>query len=203
MSGKQLTPAMWKEHLSQCSKEWKKMSPDQKEVYEAQAAAETSLRQAAALEPFPAKKQPTSQDCSAASHLSRNAQKTVGKQRALASYIQYKAAPERAEYDAGVFGPDGAIPLDSIDMDLAAYDIQDQWEVFAKPASLADIPDEWKLKSDSDTAPLHHSTCHQIHGGLCESAPLLKLVTKFVHAMADAVGSGDLALGGVGFHLTF
>lgn len=191
MSGKQLTPTLWREALSECSEQWKNLSPAEKKEYESQAATEQSLRDAAALEPFPAKQQPTSQGA-AASQLCKNALNTVGKQRAMASYVQYKAASDWAEYDAGVFCPEGAIALDSIDMDTTAKEIQDQWEVFAKPASLSDIPDEWKLKDV--TAPLHHSTCHQNHGGLCKSVPLLGLVTKFVHAMADAVASGDLAL---------
>ena len=193
MSGKQLEPEMWKEHQRECSFRWKQLSAEERAKYEMQAAEEQALREAAASEPFQAKKPGPNQaeHGGAASYLCRNAKKTVARQRLMASYMHFRSASEWSEFDTGVFSAEGAVGLDIIDLETDMSEIAKQWECFAEPAS--DIPADWKGNhAASASEEIHHSICHQNHGGLCKSTPHLDLVTQFVHSLADFVNSGHL-----------
>lgn len=199
MSGKQLSPGVWKDHQAECSSRWKQLSTEEREVYEARAVEEQALREAAAKEPFPSKVPASgpAQD-EAASLLTRNAKKSVAKQRVMVSYQKFRSAEEWASFDAGVFSADGCLPLDCIDIDSYFPEIQEQWDTFTQAAGGGSFPVGSMDTANSDiaggaadAAEINHSICHHNHGGLCASTPHLDLITKFVHSMADHVETGN------------
>lgn len=187
MQKQQLDPGSWHEELRKCSQQWHQMNTTQRDLYFAQAAEEQALRQAASLEPLPSKVPPADlQGTEAAQHLTRNALKTISRQRCLASYQQFRKAAEWQQVDAGLCNADGALDLDYVDMDMADDDIRHAFEQFAMPAR------EWK-KPDTNTVEIHHNVCHA-EFRICKSDARFRLATCFVHGLAQLVSCGALPL---------
>lgn len=182
----------WRHKVKEVSNQWSHLDDSEKDRYQAQAAMEQALRESAASNPLPSKSpapaSSSSMGTTAADCLGRNARKAVSRQRAMATYTQYKTAADWQEHDGGICSADGAIQLDLIDVDGTEEDILCDWQKFAKPAG--PLPPEWK---DIDDGKLHHSICHT-EFGLCKSCPLMSLATLFVHSLADSISVGILAV---------
>ncbi|CAK9029044.1 Uncharacterized protein SCF082_LOCUS18618 [Durusdinium trenchii] len=155
----------WRHKVKEVSNQWSHLDDSEKDRYQAQAAMEQALRESAASNPLPSKSpapaSSSSMGTTAADCLGRNARKAVSRQRAMATYTQYKTAADWQEHDGGICSADGAIQLDLIDVDGTEEDILCDWQKFAKPAG--PLPPEWK---DIDDGKLHHSICHTDLGKL-------------------------------------
>lgn len=191
MNGKQLDPGSWKAELRKCSQEWHKLSPNEQDPYNAKAAEEQALKESAAREPFASKeKAPASSmpeaDNNAANLLSRNARKTIARNRVMATHSQFKNAVEWTELDGGLCNADGCLGLDFIDLGSTDDTIVKKWSEFARAAP--DLPKEW-LDNNQNERAVHHSVCHN-ECGLCKLNPLRALAAKYVYNMADLISAG-------------
>lgn len=203
MQRSQLQPGSWKDRVQELSEKWRALTPMEQELYAAKAAEEQAFRENAAHEPFhskaevEAKKSAVAPVDNAAQNLSRNARKTVARQRVMATYQRFISAPEWKSHDAGISSAVGALDLDYVNMDLTDQDVNDKWDGFSMPHG--DLPLEWKegAKKQQEIfrqleTECHHTVCHAEYG-VCSSSPWLAVVTKYVYSLSDFVASGAWA----------
>ena len=188
MKGQQLSPRSWKCAIKKCGETWRSMSKDERDPFNAKALEEQGLRENAAFEPLKSK---IAFNCpeasgSAAEHLSRSAKKKIAKQRSVVTYQQFRNAKEWQEVEGGICTPDGALNLDLIDLEATEESLLSRWGQFAKPSTA--YPKQWKGKC-ANVNGVHHTPCHA-QFGVCNSNPLMDLVTKFVNNMATFVSGG-------------
>lgn len=189
MAGVQISPGEWKEKIRDCRETWRRMPEQQKEAYHAMAAEEQGLRQEAALQPFRSRDGPTSlgqASFDAASRLPKNALKTISKQRLLVTRQRTRCSDLWAEFESGLASPDGAMSLDSIDLNTTMEDMSSRWSQFVSAAKDCDDfgYDEGAAKC------LHHSVC-RASTGICRSMPCHDEACKFSASLHNLAKEGD------------
>lgn len=192
LAGLQLGPKEWKEAVRDCGKRWKQMPVSEREAFKAIAAEEQGLREEAARQPLPSKdaklnpERLSYQGVDTASKLSRNALKTVSRERLLATYSQYKQSTDWKEVCAGLATADGALSLDLVDLQTPDSNIFETWQPFASGF------EAWQLSGRSAEAAVHHSVCHCLHGQ-CHARPFVGLAANFVRHMSRLLQEGALS----------
>ena len=181
MAGQQLEPAQWKLKQHECSQKWKTMSEAEKDRFVAAAAEEEGRRSDAALEAWPSKRAPSTDE---GVQLPRGAMKLVSRQKTIVTYRNFKESPWWDELGYGLSTADGVLRLDDIDLKQTDREMSEKFAGFVKPVN--ELPEQMHFEDDPS---VHHTACQF---GECQSHTSALFASRFVNSMADQLTTGAL-----------